>query len=210
MRFADLDAVTVDGMGTLIEVEDPVPRLRAALEAHGVERSPAEVAAAFVDEVAHYRPRSHTAGRAAELAELRLRCVGVFLGSLGATIAPERFVDEFLGALVFRPASGAVAALERARSEGLAVAVVSNWDCSLPDALEAAGVRELADVVVASADVGTPKPDPRPFLRALELLGVEPARALHVGDEHDDEAGAAAAGMHFAPAPLDHAIAELA
>ena len=33
------------------------------------------------------------------------------------------------------------------------------------------------------------------------------ARALHVGDEDEDEQGAAAAGVRFAPAPLATAFA---
>ena len=39
--------------------------------------------------------------------------------------------------------------------------------------------------------------------RLLALLGVEPGRALHVGDSPEDEDGARAAGMRFAAAPLE-------
>jgi FMN hydrolase / 5-amino-6-(5-phospho-D-ribitylamino)uracil phosphatase len=59
---------------------------------------------------------------------------------------------------------------------------------------------------VTSAEVGAAKPSPAPFLTALERLGVEPGRALHIGDHPKDKDGAAAAGMHFAPAPLDEAV----
>jgi FMN phosphatase YigB (HAD superfamily) len=47
------------------------------------------------------------------------------------------------------------------------------------------------------------------FRRAVELLGVRPERALHVGDSESDEAGARAAGMRFAPAPLAAAVEAL-
>ena len=60
--------------------------------------------------------------------------------------------------------------------------------------------------VVTSAQAGAPKPEPAVFTLALELLGVQPSRALHVGDSDSDEAGASAAGMHFAPAPLAQAV----
>jgi HAD superfamily hydrolase (TIGR01509 family) len=63
--------------------------------------------------------------------------------------------------------------------------------------------------VVTSAEVGLPKPDPAVFRRALELLGVRPERALHVGDSESDETGARAAGMRFAPAPLAAAVEAL-
>ena len=47
-----------------------------------------------------------------------------------------------------------------------------------------------------SDEVGWRKPDARIFRRTLEALGVEPSRALHVGDNpEDDVAGARAAGM---------------
>ena len=42
-----LDAVTVDAMGTIVELDDPRPRLRRALAERGVERELDEVAAAF-------------------------------------------------------------------------------------------------------------------------------------------------------------------
>jgi putative hydrolase of the HAD superfamily len=47
--------------------------------------------------------------------------------------------------------------------------------------------------------VGFRKPDPRIFGRTLEALGVTPARALHVGDNPDDDvAGARGCGMRTA------------
>jgi FMN phosphatase YigB (HAD superfamily) len=47
-------------------------------------------------------------------------------------------------------------------------------------------------------------------VRALELLGIDASRALHVGDDEADELAAAAAGMRFASAPLTAAVAALA
>jgi putative hydrolase of the HAD superfamily len=74
------------------------------------------------------------------------------------------------------------------------VAVVSNWDCSLPEALSAAGIE--VEHVVASGSSGSSKPDPGIFAVALQTLGVAPGRALHVGDtEETDGAGARAAGI---------------
>src|SRR2546423_10902597 len=87
MRFAELDAVTVDGFGTLLQLVDPVAPLRDALAAHDVERSPDEVRAAFVVEGRHYRARSHRGCDAPSLRALRLECVGVFLDALEAELA---------------------------------------------------------------------------------------------------------------------------
>ena len=48
---SDLDAVTVDAMGTLVELHEPVERLARALQDRGVERSREHVAEAFRKEV---------------------------------------------------------------------------------------------------------------------------------------------------------------
>jgi HAD superfamily hydrolase (TIGR01509 family) len=206
MRFADLDAVTVDGFGTLVQLIDPVPRFRQALADHGFDRTPGEVEEAFRAEAAHYRPRAHLAHDAETLAAFRLECVDVFLRELGKPLEPAEFVDEFIAALVFEPVPGAPDVLERLRAHGLRLAVVANWDCALPDHLRTLGLDRLVDTVVTSARAGVPKPDPAIFELALRELGVQADRALHVGDEPCDEEGAHAAGLGFAPAPLVRAF----
>ena len=202
MHFAELDAVTIDGYGTLLHLIDPLPALGRALAARGVDRSDDAVAAAFRAEVEHYRPLAHTAGDTASLAALRTDCAGVFLHALGDPVQPDAFVDDFIGALAFAPVHGAAETVARLRSAGLRLAVVANWDCALPEHLEAIGLLDAFDTVVTSARAGVAKPDPAIFQLALRELGVEPDRALHVGDEPIDEQGARAAGLAFRPAPL--------
>ncbi len=202
MRFTELDAVTVDGYGTLLHLVDPLPALRRALAEHGIEQPEDAVATAFKAEVAHYRPLSHTGRDAASLAALRLDCAGVFLAALGDPLEPAAFVDDFIGALAFMPIPGAGETVARLKARGLRLAVVANWDCALPEHLEQAGLHGLFDTVVTSARAGVAKPDPAIFRLALDELGVEPDRALHVGDEPLDEEGARAAGLRFLPAPL--------
>jgi beta-phosphoglucomutase-like phosphatase (HAD superfamily) len=82
-----------------------------------------------------------------------------------------------------------------------------DWDVSLHAWAEELGLTPLVDAVVASSDAGAGKSDPAIFTHALDLLGVEPGRALHVGDQPADEEGAAAARMRFAPVPLKAAFA---
>jgi putative hydrolase of the HAD superfamily len=202
MRFAGLDAVTIDGYGTLVHLRDPVPALRAALRDIGVERTREEVAAGFAAEARHSRPRSWRAGDESTLQELRSECVGVFLAELGVDAPPESFVPAFVGSLRFEPAPSAEATIRALTKRGLRLAVVANWDCGLHRILAELGLAPLFDAVVASADIGVEKPDPQIFRVALDRLGVDASRALHVGDEPVDEQGARAAGMRYAPAPL--------
>jgi FMN phosphatase YigB (HAD superfamily) len=207
MHFADLDAVTVDGYGTLLRLIDPVPGLRTALADRGVERGDAEVARAFRAEVAHYRPRAHEGRDAVSLAALRRGCVDVFLRDLGGPLEPDEFVDAFMCALVFEEVPGASETLRMLRCRGLKLGVVANWDCALPGHLERLGLDALVDTIVTSARAGVAKPDPAIFELAHEELGVDSRRTLHVGDEPCDEEGARATGIAFAPAPLMTAFA---
>jgi putative hydrolase of the HAD superfamily len=208
MRFAELDAVTVDGFGTLLALVDPVPSLVQSLADRGLQRDPEAVRAAFAAEVAYYRPEAVRGRDSESLAVLRLECTGVFLRTAGADLDPESFVGDFMASIRFEAIHGALEVLESLRGHGIALAVVSNWDIGLPEHLERIGAASLFSAVVTSAEAGAAKPDPAPFELALERLRVEPSRALHVGDEPEDEQGAAAAGMRFAHAPLDAVFAD--
>lgn len=51
------------------------------------------------------------------------------------------------------------------------------------------------DAFIFDDDVRAPKPDPHGLELAIELLGVEPGRAVYVGDTRSDMEAAAAAGL---------------
>jgi HAD superfamily hydrolase (TIGR01509 family) len=87
-------------------------------------------------------------------------------------------------------------ALERLRAVGIRLAVVSNSDGRVEQALRAAGLRDYFEVVIDSNLVGVEKPDPRIFQAALDALGIAPEEALYVGDLYEvDVVGARAAGI---------------
>jgi putative hydrolase of the HAD superfamily len=101
-----------------------------------------------------------------------------------------------LAAIRFVPFPEVPGALRALRARGVTLVVASNWDCSLGEVLEQAGLRGLVDGVVTSAQVGAAKPERALFDAALELAGCAPGEAVHVGDSPDgDVAGAAAAGI---------------
>jgi putative hydrolase of the HAD superfamily len=197
-----LDAVTVDAMGTLVELDSPVERLGQALHDRGLATSAGRVARAFQAEIEYYLAHKLTARDDAGLAALRLECSRVFLEAAEAELDPNEFTPAFVDAMVFTPLEGAVGALERLRGAGLALACVSDWDIGLRSALAGAGLDHLVDLVLTSAEVGAAKPAPALFTEAVSRLGVGPGRTLHVGDGDADRAGAAAAGLAFEPVPL--------
>lgn len=87
-------------------------------------------------------------------------------------------------------------ALESLRAAGLRVGLISNWDRRLTSLFDGLGLSPYLDTIVASADVGLRKPDPRIFELACERLGTTPSRCVHVGDhEYADLLGATSVGM---------------
>jgi HAD superfamily hydrolase (TIGR01509 family) len=207
MRFAELDAVTVDGYGTLVRLRDPIPLFQEQLRARDLECDSNAVRAGFEAEVAYYRPNALLGRDPDSLAALRLECTRIFLEGAGVQLAPDSFVDAFMASIVLEPIEGAFETVRALRARGLEVGVVSNWDIGLTEQLEKLGVASLFGAIVTTAEADAPKPDPAVFRLALERLRVGASRALHVGDEPGDEEGAAAAGMRFAPAPLATAFA---
>jgi putative hydrolase of the HAD superfamily len=88
------------------------------------------------------------------------------------------------------------AVLAELRSRGVTLAICSNWDWDLEEAIEAAGLTGIVDVTVSSAWVGARKPHRRMYDAVLDRIGVAPADALFVGDTWTcDVEGPRAAGL---------------
>ncbi|MGZ4439057.1 MAG: HAD family hydrolase [Gaiellaceae bacterium] len=126
------------------------------------------------------------------------------LGELGIEPSGEE-LDRFLAAehAAWAPArrvgDEVLELLDALRARGLRLGLVSNsfdpgW--LVRGDLARWGLAERLDAVVLSSEVGKRKPHPEPFERALAALGVDPGRALFVGDSrYHDVQGAAEAGM---------------
>ncbi len=94
--------------------------------------------------------------------------------------------------------------LEALTAAGIRRAVISNWVWVLPELLHDLQLAHPFETIVASARVGYVKPQREIFAHAIELTGVRPDRAVHVGDNPDaDVAGASALGIR--PVLLDRA-----
>jgi putative hydrolase of the HAD superfamily len=111
--------------------------------------------------------------------------------------------------------------LAELRGRGLTLAICSNWDWDLLEAIDAAGLGATVDVIVSSAWVGARKPHPRMYDAVLTETGVAPEDALFVGDTWAcDVDGPRTAGLrtmylrrsHFGPdatAPADHHVQDV-
>ncbi len=197
----DIEAVLLDGLGTLVALEPPWPRLVELLRsAHGVELSLADAERAFREEIAYYRAHHHEGHDASTLKDLRRRCAEVLRAQLpaqaGEVLSLGQLTAAMLDTLRFTAYPDVPATLARLRARGLALVVLSNWDISLPTVLRDVGIEGIVDGVVTSTEVGHPKPAPEIFAAALALAECAPGRAVHVGDSLDqDIRGALAAGI---------------
>jgi putative hydrolase of the HAD superfamily len=126
------------------------------------------------------------------------------LGDFGVTVDDEelgRYLEAEHAAWdpARRLAAHTHALLEALRERDLRLGLVSNafdppW--LLERDLAQMGIAERLDSSVFSSGVGMRKPHPLIFERALTELGVEPERALFVGDRlYEDVRGAAELGM---------------
>jgi putative hydrolase of the HAD superfamily len=182
-------AVFLDALGTLVELEPPWLSLRGRVPG---EVSDERLEAAMRAEMAYYRDHAHEGRDEASLADLRERCARIVSDRLGVEVT----ADELVEAIRFDAYPDAAPALRDLRDRGLCLVCVSNWDCSLPSVLARCGLGELLDGAVSSAAAGARKPDPAIFVSALELAGIGPEGALHVGDTpEEDVEGARAAGI---------------
>jgi putative hydrolase of the HAD superfamily len=189
--------VLLDALGTLVELQEPAPRLRACLAEAGFDVSEERAAAGIAAEIEYYLEHHLDGADRASLERLRDRCAAVMMEALALDGLDHPTARRaLLGALEFRPYGDVAPALRELREDGHRLVIVSNWDCSLPEWLRPPGLLDLVDGVVTSADVRAAKPDPRVFRRALELAGVGREDAVHVGDSlRNDVEGARAVGL---------------
>ncbi len=211
----ELDAVLFDAGGTLIELDYAFIASRAARHARGMEPAALRRAEGAARREIHRwaeRPDRTLEGDAAR----RPSYFATLLEAAGLEPCVRDAVVSELEAEHARvnlwrvAVRGADAVLARLRARGLRLAVVSNSDGRVAQALASVGLAAHFEAIVDSHLEGVEKPDPAIFRRALERLRVQPERACYVGDIYAiDVCGARAAGL--APVLVDEvgAYAEL-
>ncbi|MFF0527288.1 HAD family hydrolase [Nocardia amikacinitolerans] len=110
----------------------------------------------------------------------------------------ERLYGRLIDPLAWTPYPDTGPVLEFLAAQGVPVGVVSNIAFDVRPAFRTRGWDRLVGAVALSFEVGVIKPEPEIFLAALNELGVDPARALMVGDSANADGGATALGSRFA------------
>ncbi len=201
-----VDGVLFDFHGTLAQVEDAVTWVLAAAASCGTELDRLR-ATALADRLvmagrpggpAPYRVPPHLADVYADR-DLYGHCHRAAYTGLAATVPapvdglPEALYERMLLPQGWQPYADTAATLRELRSAGVPVAVVSNIGFDIRPHFAAWGLTDLVDAFVLSFEVGRCKPDPGIFLKACAAIGVDPQRALMVGDSTAD-AGAVQVG----------------
>ena len=206
-----LRAVTLDLWGTLIDLRDPAGKIErrremllTAIQAAGhtcdIEQLRAGFRAArrIIDEqIASDRRDIGPPGRWEELMH-QLGFPPESVPFERVTAAYEDLTLEFLPKLL----DGVGEAVEQLAGR-YQLALICNTGYTggrvLRQVLAKHGVIGYFQTLTFSNEYGWLKPDPRIFHHTLDILGVEPAHALHVGDVEDlDVEGARNAGMYSA------------
>lgn len=203
--MAALRAITFDVTGTLI-YPPRVPEIYAeVLTRHGLEAPVHRIAELFpmvLEEMSCRvspgidRYRSHPDGSRGWWRDLLNRLCQYLEQPQPSPFAASELYHRFSQQEAWEIYPDVSSTLEALRGRGLALAVVSNFDDRLGRLLTHLDLTRYFDAVVFSFTLGVEKPDARLFEHALELLRVEPAEALHVGDRlREDVEGALGAGM---------------
>jgi putative hydrolase of the HAD superfamily len=192
-------AVILDFYGTLAETPEWGPSWTDLVAELGYELTPEVRDRWWQDGLDGTEHDEHSQSRDHYVAWQRARLTGM-LGDCGV---PETEHDDFMARI--REVSGhrkitafaeSADVLDELRGRGHTLALCSNWDWDLLEALETAGLDGVLDLTVSSAWVGARKPHPRIYDHTLDALGITATDAIFVGDTWScDVAGPRAAGM---------------
>jgi putative hydrolase of the HAD superfamily len=215
-------AVLFDAAGTLIELREPIGETYGRLaEDFGVKLPAWRISEAFGRILRRAEPMVFPGEAPERIAQLeRDWWRGVVRSTFLATDGTARFSDfgayfdrlyrHYTDAECWRARPGALEVLGAIREQGLATAVVSNFDQRLPGILAGLGMAALVDAIVLPAEAGAAKPDPRIFAFALDKIGALAGESVFVGDDGQrDLAGARRAGLYAIDVARLATLAEL-
>ena len=201
-------AVLFDWGGTLsqaVEV-DLLDMWRAAARVLAPD-DPEPVAAALLAAEEQWWRESLAAGDRSGTTEQLVRSVALET-HLDVTAALRAYHDAWEVTVAHDPAAAPV--LQALKERGLRTGLLSNthWPRELHERwLADAGLLDLLDVRLYTSGMTHMKPHPEAFRALLDAVGVQPSRAVFVGDRlRDDVSGAQAVGMrtvHLTGRPVE-------
>jgi len=202
----DLDDTLWDNHGVMLKTEEGHYRwLLEALAMWREARNEPPLALNYEQGVADYLQRRQqwalqAPERHGDFTWLRLRALEAQLEASGlprsaALLWAAAAMNEFHRLRVQVTPHPEAAGLLAALAERYQLAAITNGNIHL----KRQPLASYFPVAIAAGELLAPKPDPKPFLTALERLNVVPNRAMHVGDSwKEDVLPAQKLGMHAA------------
>lgn len=200
-RPENLKCVLFDFDGTLADTEETYIRLDAeALRTYGIEPTEEDMTL-FPGAICG------VAGKAV-------------LNRYGLDTTPEEFrarrgePDKIYREWPLEAHDGALELLDRVKEMGFLCGVVSTTGCAnVVCAMNRLGITSFVDIIIANEMVEKHKPEPDPYLAALNVLGLDVSEAMAVEDSTVGIQAAKNAGLYtvaFASSPLgqDSSIAD--
>ena len=192
----DLDDTLWDNQGVMLKTEEGHYRwLLEALAAWRAARQEAPLPLTYEEGVADYLKRrqqwaSQVPERRGDFTWLRLRALEAQLETSGL---PRSAALLWAAAAMNEFHRLRVQVTPHPEAAGLLSALAGNIH------LKRQPLAAHFPVAIAAGELLAPKPDPKPFLTALERLNTVPQRAMHVGDSwNEDVLPAQQLGMHAA------------
>ncbi|MDF0644505.1 MAG: HAD-IA family hydrolase [Nitrospira sp.] len=109
----------------------------------------------------------------------------------------DRVFDVFENPTSWRLFPETRATLDRLRTQGVELGIISNFDSRIFALLRGLEIAQAFDTVTISSLARAAKPSAKIFRLAIDKHAVDPGEALHVGDSpRDDAEGAAKAGLN--------------
>ncbi|CAI9099665.1 OLC1v1036522C2 [Oldenlandia corymbosa var. corymbosa] len=180
-------ALFVDAVGTLVVPSQPMAQIyRQIGEKYGVNVSETEILNRY------RRAYEQPWGRS------RLRYVDdgrpfwQFIVSASTGCSDPQYFEELYNYYMTEKAwhlcdPNAEKVFQALKNAGVKIAIVSNFDTRLRPLLKALNCDHWFDAVAVSAEVEAEKPNPMIFLKACDLLGVNPEDVVHVGDDRRND-----------------------
>lgn len=110
-----------------------------------------------------------------------------------------------------KPAPGLLEFLKRLRAQGIKIALATSAGPGNIDFIvDGLGIREQFDAIIGGAEVQKGKPDPEIYLKAADLVGINPSSCWVIEDSLQGIAAGQAAGMRVVGISTSHTAAELA
>ena len=169
-------------------------RIKSRLELEDIRVDPVDMENAIKDTI-EYRYEQHKLSAELDSYQFFNHALGILGHSVSMDIADE--LEQYVYDEGYTEFVSGLEDTLMALSNDYKLGLLSNsWLEAPRQALRDNGYGRWFDVMICSFDIGVPKPDPRIFEFALDLLGVRAQEAVMVGDSLEaDVKGALGAGM---------------